>query len=164
MTGGAAFSRDRRYRYRLWRRWDRSRPRIAFCMLNPSTADECVDDPTIRRCIGFARAWGYGGVEIVNLFALRATDPRELRRARDPVGDDNRIHVLAIAAKTAAMVIAWGAEGALREQGAQTLEVLSPRARLLALGWTQAGEPRHPLYLRRDLRPFVVAARRRSVA
>ena len=164
MSGGAQFSRDRRYRYRLWRRWDPSRPQIAFCMLNPSTADERADDPTIRRCIGFARDWGYGGVEIVNIFALRATDPRELRSADDPIGRANDAHVIEVAQRSSAVVIAWGVHGALLARGAAALRLLSPRARLLALGWTRAGEPRHPLYLRRDVRPIDVAAGRRSAA
>jgi hypothetical protein len=160
MSGGARFSRDRRYRYRLWRRWDRSRPSVAFCMLNPSTADERSDDPTIRRCIGFARDWGYGGVEVVNLFALRGTDPRELRRARDPVGERNDAHLLAVAARSAAVVIAWGIHGALHARDARTLAMLCRRSRLLALGWTKTGAPRHPLYLRRDARPTPVPAGR----
>lgn len=164
MTRGAHFSRDRRYRYRLWRRWDPSLPIVAFCMLNPSTADESTDDPTIRRCIGFARSWGYGGLEVVNLFALRATDPRELRLARDPIGCLNDAYVLDAAARSAAIVIAWGAHGVFRARGAAALELLSPRAQLLALGWTKAGEPRHPLYLRRDVRPAVVGSGRRSAA
>ncbi|MEO8632426.1 MAG: DUF1643 domain-containing protein, partial [Chloroflexota bacterium] len=117
MSTGAVFSGDRRYRYRLWRRWELSRPLIAFCMLNPSTADERSDDPTIRRCIGFARDWGYGGVEIVNVFALRATDPRELRRLRDPVGPRNDSYVLDAAERAASVVIAWGAHGAFRSRG-----------------------------------------------
>jgi len=149
MTGGAAFSRDRRYRYRLWRRWDRSRPRIAFCMLNPSTADARRDDPTIRRCIGFARDWGYGGIEVVNIFALRATDPRDLRSARDPVGPRNDAFMLQ-AATESPVVIAWGVHGALRDRAATALQLFGPRARLLALGRTRSGAPRHPLYLRRD--------------
>lgn len=164
MSEGAQFSHDRRYRYRLWRRWDPARPQIAFCMLNPSTADERADDPTIRRCIGFARDWGYGGVEIVNIFALRAADPRELRRAHDPIGRANDAHVIDVAQRSAAVVIAWGAHGALLARGAAALRLLSPRARLLALGWTRAGEPRHPLYLRRDVRPIDVAAGRRYAA
>jgi hypothetical protein len=164
VSDGALFSRDRRYRYRLWRRWDRSLPLVAFCMLNPSTADERSDDPTIRRCIGFARDWGYGGVEIVNLFALRATDPRELRRAGDPIGRRNDAYLIEAAQRAAAVVIAWGIHGALRSRGAAGLALLSPRARLLALGWTRVGEPRHPLYLRRDVRPIDVAAARRSAA
>ena len=149
MTGGAAFSRDGRYRYRLWRRWDRSRPTIAFCMLNPSTADASRDDPTIRRCIGFARDWGYGGIEVVNIFGLRATDPRDLRSAHDPVGPRNDAFMLRAAALSP-VVIAWGVHGALRGRGAEALSLLATRTRLLALGRTRSGAPRHPLYLRRD--------------
>lgn len=133
-------------------------------MLNPSTADESTDDPTIRRCIGFARTWGYGGVEVVNLFALRATDPRELRLARDPIGGLNDACLVDATARSAAMVIAWGAHGVFRSRGTAALEILSPRARLLALGWTNSGEPRHPLYLRRDVQPIVVGSGRRSAA
>ena len=164
MIRGALFSRDRRYRYRLWRRWDPARAQIAFCMLNPSTADEHADDPTIRRCIGFAREWGYGGVEIVNLFALRATDPRELMTARDPIGRRNDSYLIETSRRSAAVVIAWGIHGAFRSRGAVARGLLSPRARLLALGWTREGEPRHPLYLRRDVRPIDVAAGRRYAA
>jgi hypothetical protein len=149
MTGGAAFSPDGRYRYRLWRRWDRSRPAIAFCMLYPSTADARRDDPTIRRCIGFARLWGYGGIEVVNIFALRATDPRALRWARDPVGPRNDAFMLRAAARSP-VVIAWGVHGALLDRGARALRLLGPRTRLLALGRTRSGAPRHPLYLRRE--------------
>ena len=158
MTGGAAFSRDRRYRYRLWRRWDRSRPSIAFCMLNPSTADARRDDPTIRRCIGFARSWGYGGIEVVNIFALRATDPRDLRSARDPVGPRNDAFMLRAAAESP-VVIAWGVHGALRDRERAALELFGARSRLLALGRTRSGAPRHPLYLRRDAEaaPYVMA-------
>jgi hypothetical protein len=149
MTGGAAFSRDGRYRYRLWRRWDRSRPAIAFCMLNPSTADARRDDPTIRRCIGFARHWGYGGIEVVNIFALRATDPRALRSARDPVGPRNDAFMRRAAARSP-VVIAWGVHGALRDRESAALKLFGARSRLLALGRTRSGAPRHPLYLRRD--------------
>jgi hypothetical protein len=151
VTGGAAFSRDRRYRYRLWRHWDQSRPAIAFCMLNPSTADARRDDPTIRRCIGFARGWGYGGIEVVNIFALRATDPRDLRSADDPIGPRNDAFMLRAAALSP-VVIAWGVHGALRDRGANALRLFGPRARLLVLGRTRSGAPRHPLYLRRDVK------------
>ena len=151
MTGGAAFSRDRRYRYRLWRRWDRSRPAIAFCMLNPSTADARRDDPTIRRCIAFARAWGYGGIEVVNIFAMRATDPRALRSARDPVGPRNDAFMRRAAALSP-VVIAWGVHGALRDRESAALKLFGGRSRLLALGRTRSGSPRHPLYLRRDVK------------
>jgi hypothetical protein len=137
---------------------------IGFCMLNPSTADAARDDPTIRRCIGFARSWGYAGVEVVNLFALRATDPRELWRVRDPVGPDNDRALKDATRRIAGMVLAWGAHGALLDRDRDVLRLLSPRTRLLALGWTVRRRPRHPLYLRRDVSPFALATGERSVA
>ena len=160
MSGGAVFSRDRRYRYRLWRRWDRSRPVVAFVMLNPSTADATRDDPTIRRCIGFARRWGYGGVEIVNLFAFRATDPRALRAAHDPEGPRNAAQVRRAASTAALVLAAWGADGAVGTRGAALERRLSPRLR--CLGVTRSGAPRHPLYLRSSARPVPLSRARRS--
>ena len=145
MTGGATFSRDRRYRYRLWRRWDQTRPVVVFVLLNPSTADARHDDPTIRRCLGFARRWGYGGIEVVNLFAYRATDPRMLRTVRDPVGRANRHQVRAALARAELVVLGWGAN----TEGDRMLKV----SHAYCLGLTSAGQPRHPLYLRRDARP-----------
>ncbi|TMC73897.1 MAG: DUF1643 domain-containing protein [Chloroflexi bacterium] len=145
MTGGATFSADRRYRYRLWRRWDRTRPIVAFVMLNPSTADARHDDPTIRRCLGFARRWGYGGIEVVNLFAYRATDPRALRTVRDPVGRANRGHIQSALRRATLVIVAWGA----RADGSLLAELAEARC----LGLTRAGQPRHPLYLRGDVRP-----------
>ena len=145
MTGGATFSRDRRYRYRLWRRWDPVRPVVAFVMLNPSTADARHDDPTIRRCVGFARRWGYGGIEVVNLYSYRATDPRALRTVPDPVGPGNRRHIRRALRRAALVVLAWGANA--RGDGLGTV------AQAHCLGLTRAGQPRHPLYLRRDVQP-----------
>ena len=145
MTGGATFSRDRRYRYRLWRRWDQTRPVVVFVLLNPSTADARHDDPTIRRCLGFARRWGYGGIEVVNLFAYRASDPRVLRTVRDPVGRANRHQVRAALARAELVVLGWGAN----TEGDRMLKV----SHAYCLGLTSAGQPRHPLYLRRDARP-----------
>jgi hypothetical protein len=154
MIAGAIFSSDRRYRYRLWRRWDDLRPIVAFCMLNPSTADEKHDDPTIRRCIGFARDWGYGGVDIVNLFAFRATDPRALRHAADPVGCHNDRHLARAARRATLVVIAWGARADVR-RARRAMRVLSGQRRSLAhLGFTKSRQPRHPLYLPRGLRPL----------
>ena len=137
---------------------------LGFCMLNPSTADASRDDPTIRRCIGFARAWGYGGVEIVNLFALRATEPRVLRQARDRVGAHNDRQILAAARRVDTMVVAWGIHGALAGRDREVLALLSQRIRLLILGRTRHGLPRHPLYLRRDVRPRALGASSRRAA
>src|SRR5262245_13227298 len=100
-----------RYRYALTRTWGDPKKVVCWVMLNPSTADADQDDPTIRRCLGFSRAWGAGGLVVVNLFALRATDPDQLRIAADPVGPDNDSH-LSTAAFGRLVVAAWGARGA----------------------------------------------------
>ena len=162
MRGGATFSADRRYRYRLWREWDRSRAVVAFVMLNPSTADASRDDPTIRRCIGFARAWGFGGVEVANLFALRATDPRDLRGVPDPVGPRNARSLKAALAHASLVVVAWGADPFARH--VRLPRALSSHRRLRCLGRTGAGAPRHPLYLRAGARLVPFRSSRRSAA
>lgn len=143
--GGALFDATRRYRYLLWRRWGHGGT-VAFVMLNPSTADAARDDPTIRRCAGFARTWGFGGMAVVNLFALRATDPARLRRARDPVGRENDHHIAAAAATADAVVVAWGVHGGLGARDRAVLALLAG-LRPRCLGVTRAGQPRHPLYL-----------------
>jgi hypothetical protein len=138
---------DGPYRYLLWRRWADAAS-LLFVMLNPSTADAERDDPTIRRCVGFARAWGFGGVEVVNLFAWRATYPGELRRARDPVGPHNDGVILAAAARNQAVLAAWGNHGALGARDRQVAALLAPfRPRSLG-ALTAGGAPRHPLYVR----------------
>src|SRR3989449_11540410 len=116
MRTDACFSRCGTYRYALWRRWAAG-PQVLFVMLNPSTADAQRDDPTIRRCIGFARRWGCGGIEVVNLFALRATDPRRLRYTRDPVGPENVAHLARAAGRASLVGAAWGADPAARSRG-----------------------------------------------
>ena len=146
-ASGAVFDASGRYRYRLWRRWADGEV-VLFVMLNPSTADARRDDPTIRRCGGFARAWGFAAMTVVNLFALRATDPARLRRARDPVGRDNDRHILAAAAGASALVLAWGAHGALGGRDREVRALLTGH-RPECLGVTRAGQPRHPLYLPR---------------
>ncbi|MFZ8963264.1 MAG: DUF1643 domain-containing protein, partial [Schleiferiaceae bacterium] len=90
---GAIFSDCGRYRYRLWRIWDPSLPTLLWILYNPSTADAKVEDPTLRRCMDFTRQWGYGGLTVVNRFAYRATNPRQLNSTIDPVGPENTSHV-----------------------------------------------------------------------
>lgn len=121
-----------------------------FVMLNPSTADANIDDPTIRRCIGFAQSWDCAGLTVANLYALRATDPRELWSCDDPVGPDNDKHLLSLILEYEDVVCAWGAN-AKPERVKQFLEIADrPCVRLWCLGTTKAGAPRHPLYLRAD--------------
>lgn len=154
MRSGATFDVTGQYRYRLWRSWDGSSPRVAFVMLNPSTADHRQDDPTIRRCIGFARRWGYGGLVVVNLFAYRTSSVTELFQARDPVGPDNDRHLRAAIRRAAAVVLAWGVHGIRHGRDQGVLGLLARcRAPLLCLGTTRHGHPRHPLYLSGSIRP-----------
>ena len=150
MISSAQLSPDGLYRYRLTRAWDGglvgARPAVTWVMLNPSTADHQADDPTIRRCVAFAKTWGYGGIEVVNLFALRATDPAELLRHADPVGLENDEHLRVVASDAGRLIVcAWGAHRAAKARGAQVLALLGATARCLRR--TKSGAPEHPLYL-----------------
>jgi len=120
---------------------------LNFVMLNPSTADAVRDDPTIRRCIGFARAWGYRRLTVTNLFAYRTASPRTLRHAPDPVGPQNDDFLLRCARQADRIVCAWGTHGALRNREDEVLGMLREH-HLEHLGLTQANHPRHPLYVR----------------
>jgi hypothetical protein len=148
----ATLSDDGRYRYRLTRDWDASESRVAFCMLNPSTADAEEDDPTIRRCIGFAQSWGYGGLVVVNLFAYRATNPLALAAVEDPVGPENDAHLSWVAGSADLIVAAWGVGGGLRGRDRAVKARWATRI-VHHLGLTKAGHPRHPLYLPSATRP-----------
>ena len=163
LRGTATLSADRAYRYLLTRRWGDG-PAMTWIMLNPSTADASDDDPTIRRCIGFARREGCAAIQVVNLFALRAADPRELRASPDPVGPGNDGFLLARPA-AACIVAAWGASGNFLGRSRKVRVMLGGTA-LLCLGLTSAGEPRHPLYSRSDtpLVPFPAITPARSSA
>lgn len=141
------------YRYELTRTWDPASALVCcWVMLNPSTADASVDDPTIKRCIGFARDWGFGGLVVVNLFALRSTDPRALKTAVDPVGPRNDASILAAAGRASRVVCAWGTHGVFADRGAEVRQLLRPFDPH-ALRLTKAGHPSHPLYLPRALSP-----------
>jgi hypothetical protein len=142
------------YRYDLRRRWDPAKPTCLFVMLNPSTADATADDPTIRRCVGFAAGWGYGELIVVNLFASRATDPADLRKHRSPVGPANDATIAAQARRADFHVAAWGMYGALHGRGAEVRRRFTEWGiPLHHLGLTREGHPRHPLRLRGGLEP-----------
>ena len=161
---GAVFSDCGYYRYQLWRTWDSARPEVAFVMLNPSTADALADDPTIRRCIGFARAWGAGSVRVVNLYAWRATDPAGLNHTGGShvvgevtvTGNVNDAAIAGVAAAADRIVVAWGAwPGPVSQRASHVLELLRASGRpITALGLTKHGQPRHPLYVRSDALPL----------
>lgn len=156
VTKSAVISDCGQYRYTLQRRWDHIKiPLATFVMLNPSTADADNDDPTIRRCIGFAKALGWGGIQVVNLYALRSTDPKALWTAADPVGPDNDKHLTDVAQwadiASAPLIAAWGANA--RPDRVTAVLALPHFDRLTALGVTNKGAPRHPLYLPNSARP-----------
>jgi len=122
-------------------------------MLNPSRADAVVDDPTIRRCIGFARDWGYGGLEVVNLFAYRAVHPTDLARSPDPVGEENDRYLASLHQRVERVILAWGNWGTLHGRDRAVLSLLTETKRFYCLGVTRSGQPRHPLYLKRTVLP-----------
>lgn len=161
---GAILSPDQKYRYLLWREWrgshdpknwtwmyaDQGVPKACvFIMLNPSTADGDIDDPTIRKCVGFAWRWDFERVEIVNLFAYRATKPGELLKADDPIGSDNLMHVRSALERAGRVLCAWGAHGGHLGQDRTMMGWLDAAgvSRPLSLGITRDGYPRHPLYV-----------------
>lgn len=149
------------YRYRLTRTWDADKRSACWIMLNPSTADAHIDDPTIRRVMAFSRSWGCGGCVVVNLFGFRATDPSDLQNAIDPVGPDNDQHIIAAIDGCFPIVAAWGAGGAYRGRDWEVMGILDRfRARMRCganggspiscLKRTKSGQPGHPLYIRAD--------------
>jgi hypothetical protein len=155
-VGPAAFSPDRRYRYMLSREWDKSAPRLMVVGLNPSTADEYALDPTLRRVREFAKRWGMGGFVMTNLFGFRATKPRDMIAADDPVGPMND-HWLEHLAKDAGLVLAaWGAHGGFLNRDKHVLELLTAvrGSPPVCLGTTAKGFPRHPLYIKGDTQPI----------
>lgn len=167
ITGTAEFSADRVYRYSLGRVWSRRAPHLVIIGLNPSTADDRRDDPTIRRCVGFARQFGYGGLKVVNLFAYRSTEPDALRHAADPVGPDNSLAIrkavgdclcsLPVPGGTARVRVlcAWGARGVYLDQDLAVMDWLDGLdIETVCLGVTNNGSPKHPLYLPAGITPL----------
>ncbi len=118
-------------------------------MLNPNQADATVNDPTIRRCIGFAQEWGYGGLEVVNLFAYRAKNPPLLKQIDDPIGVDNDRYLFTLEDRVETIILAWGNWGTLRGRDRAVIACLNSQ-QVYCLGITKTGQPRHPLYLKRD--------------
>ena len=140
---------DGDYRYSLTRTW-RDTPQahgtLIWIMLNPSTADAYQDDPTIRRCVSFSKRWGHNKVVILNLFALRSTDPKALLTHHSPVGPFNDDYLMAHC-RNCGVVLAWGAHKAARDRGKEVIELIKPTAHLFCLGRTKSGAPKHPLYV-----------------
>ena len=154
----AVFSLDRLYRYTLVRSWRDDLSRVAFVGLNPSTADETADDPTIRKCVGFAKRWGFGSLVMLNLFAWRSTDPKGLRGLADPIGPENdaRIECETRTPRVTRVVAAWGANKAARGRDLAVIELLTRWTDLHVLRLTKnRGDPEHPLYMPYETPPRV---------
>jgi hypothetical protein len=148
-TRSAVVSDCGKYRYHLHRKLGEGRRAATFIMLNPSTADHEVDDPTIRKVMGFVRRWGCDELHVANLFAFRATKPAELREATNPVGPENREwqrRAVELACD-GQVVCAWGTHGAYRGQDQNVLAWIGGLCELMCLGLTRDGHPRHPLYV-----------------
>ena len=179
ITGGARLSADGAYRYLLWRNLKSSHPGdgldsgrfVLWIMLNPATADKTHDDRTVSRCVTFSRRWGYRRMEVCNLFAYRATDPKELQTVDDPVGPENKDTIIRAAESADRIVCAWGVGGRLYGQDTVVLDWLAGTGRALhCLGLTADGLPRHPQRFRGEpdalavFRPGAAAPARAPVA
>ena len=153
---GAVFSEDRVYRYSLFRRWKPDCPTsrmVAFCGLNCSTADERADDPTVRRCVRFAKSLGYDGMVMLNLFAFRATDPKVMKRQSDPIGPLNNDAIFQVVSRcNNKLICCWGNHGAFRRRSDEVTYLLN-QVELLAFKITKTGQPIHPLYQPASLIP-----------
>jgi hypothetical protein len=150
----AVYSDCERYRYSLKRVWDAQGARALFVMLNPSTATEVQNDPTVERCERRARTLGFGAFTVLNIFAWRATDPREMRAATDPVGPGNDAAILACLPEADRVICAWGTHGAHLGRGPAVERLLrGARATLWHLGLSKDGHPKHPLYIGYAVQP-----------
>ncbi len=152
VANAAVLDQARLFRYILTRTW--TEDPVSYCMiigLNPSTADENVNDPTIRRCMTFARDWGYGGLVMGNLFGFRATDPQAMLEAEDPVGRDNDFWLHIGAGMSDLVVAAWGTKGNHLDRDKHVRHHLPKE--LHVLRFTKDGHPEHPLYLPKALKP-----------
>ena len=152
----AVYSDCEFYRYDLTRIWDASGQKALFVMLNPSTATEFQNDPTVERCVRRARALGFGAFRVTNIFAYRATDPKVMRRVTDPIGPGNDAAITNGAAWADRIICAWGSHGAHMDRGQAVEQLLRDIAKpLWHLGLTQAGQPKHPLYIGYDRQPEI---------
>lgn len=144
---GALFSQCRKYRYALWRIWNKDKGLVMFICLNPSKADELIDDPTIRRVRNFASDWGYGGVYMMNLFAWINPNPSKLKKCPDPLGENNR-YLNKFTRKCDMVIFAWGAYNEAKERAKEVTQMFDG----YALAINKDGSPKHPLYVKKDVR------------
>lgn len=157
MIKGADFDATHKYRHLLTREWDCDKPKAAFIMLNPSTANDHDDDPTIRRCIRFAQEWGYGGLLVVNLFALVSSDPKKLLTEPDAVGgSENDFAIIKAVNNSDIVVCAWGSFKEAQKRAKEVLQLLRMGCCVYCLGQNKDGSPKHPLYIKADTKPILM--------
>ncbi len=147
---GADFSKCRKYRYTLWRIWNLNKPKVMFIGLNPSTADEINNDPTVTRCINYSKLWGYGGMYMMNIFAFRTTYPSELKKSTNPIGIDNDYWIKKVSKSVDKCIGAWGNDGDFLDRSKEIIKLIP---QLYCLKINNSGEPSHPLYLKSTLKP-----------
>lgn len=153
----AIFSPDRKHRLTLWRQWDTTKPILLVIGLNPSTADETKDDPTIRRCVRFAKDWGFGSLCMMNLFSIRATDPKEMLACENPIHEWNDTLLKTTIDGAGMILAAWGTHGShLRRDDLIYNLMIQANRPIHCLGKTKDGQPRHPLYVKADTQPEVI--------
>lgn len=153
--GNSGATIEGNYRYHLWRKVLNSSGigSVLFIMLNPSTADDVSNDPTIRRCLSFAARWGFETLEVCNLFALRSSDPAILRSSADPIGSKNDDFIDAAVSRSSRIIAAWGADKFAIERAKIVSSRFAAESRFHCLGTTLSGAPKHPLYVRGDVQP-----------
>lgn len=147
IDNGATFSEGRKYRYALWRIWDKNKPLIMFIGLNPSTVNEHKDDPTICRVKKFAFDWGYGGVYMMNLFAYVTAYPKELIKCNNPLGDNDKF-LKKISERCDKIIFAWGSFDEAKDRAKKVAEMFDGYALMI----NKDGSPRHPLYVKSDVK------------
>lgn len=155
MIKKALIDQSKKYRYMLMRQWGNDENNfINFVMLNPSTADDKIDDPTIKSCISLAQNLGFDGFYATNLFALRATNPEELKTTDEPTGKENDDFIKKYASLCKLVIIAWGNHGVLQNRGIEVVKKLNKITKLHCLKKTKLNQPMHPLYIKRDTKPI----------
>lgn len=151
MKKDACISEDKLYRYMLYRIWDEKKPIISFIGLNPSTADDKIDDATIKKCINYTKNWGYGGFYMLNLFAFRTKSPYDIMESTNPIGLENDEYIEKYIKLSDKVICAWGNHGKFNNR---SKEVLSGIENKYYLKINKSGEPAHPLYLKNSLIPI----------
>ena len=150
VDSNAIFSEDRKHRYVLIRKWNLNKPSLMIISLNPSTADEEINDPTIRRCIGFAKQWGFGKLFVTNLFSFRATFPKDLFNCENPIGDKNDYWIKKLSKEVDKVILAYGNQGKFKNRHKEILKMINNP---YCIKKSKTGMPMHPLYLRYTKNP-----------